>query len=263
MPEEKCTWWRLDTGWRSVRNALLLMLLIAGCDAAGVLIARFLPAVQAAREAARQHNCAENLKQIGLAMQQYHEKYGCFPPAFIPDKRGKPMHSWRVLLLPFLGRKDLYDAYRFDQPWDGPENRGLVDFMPQVYRCPTDSDAGPSRTSYAMIVGPHAISNGPHARRRSDIKNDPAETIMVAEATGAGIRWIEPRDLDAEKLVQQKGATAGNEQRQVGLISSCHANKGNVLYCDGTVQALSGESLGPNALKAIMTIDGGEPILAE
>jgi hypothetical protein len=46
--------------------------------------------------------CINNLKQIGLAMHNYHDAHGCFPPAYIPDENGKPMHSWRVLLLPYL-----------------------------------------------------------------------------------------------------------------------------------------------------------------
>ena len=102
-------------------------------------------------------------------MHEYQQKYGCFPPAFIPDENGKPKHSWRMLILPFLGKDGLYKKYRFDEPWNGPHNKELAARMPAVYRCPTYADflgdeTTSSLTSYAMIVGPHAVSDGPTAR---------------------------------------------------------------------------------------------------
>ena len=57
------------------------------------------------------------------ALQAYHQANGCFPPAYIADKNGKPMHSWRVLILPYLDYDDLYKAYDFSEPWDGPKNK--------------------------------------------------------------------------------------------------------------------------------------------
>jgi hypothetical protein len=66
------------------------------------------------REASRRSQCMNNLKQILIALQNYHDVYGEFPPACIRDKDGKPMHSWRVLLLPFLEQEALYKQYRFD-----------------------------------------------------------------------------------------------------------------------------------------------------
>jgi hypothetical protein len=99
-----------------------LLVLICCC---GVLLGLLLPAVQSARETARRMQCANNLKQISLAMLSYEQQYHSLPPAFVADKNGRPMHSWRVLLLPYLDCKPLYDAYHFDEPWDGPHNRAL------------------------------------------------------------------------------------------------------------------------------------------
>src|SRR5690242_17032670 len=86
----------------------------------GVPFALILPAVQQAREAARRSQCKNNLKQIGLALHNYHETYGGLPPAFVADDQGRPMHSWRVLILPFLGEQALYNEYNLSEPWDGP-----------------------------------------------------------------------------------------------------------------------------------------------
>ncbi|MFN0054259.1 MAG: DUF1559 domain-containing protein, partial [Planctomycetales bacterium] len=91
-----------------------ILLLIGGCALAvllvcgGILAALLLPAVQQAREAARRTQCKNNLHQIGLALHNYHDAFNSFPPAYIPDASGRPMHSWRVLILPFLDQAPLY-----------------------------------------------------------------------------------------------------------------------------------------------------------
>ena len=92
--------------------------------------------VKQAREAAQRSTCKNNLKQIGLALHNYHDRYQSFPPAFVADENGKPMHSWRVLLLPYLDQADLYARYNFNEPWNGPNNLKLGDEIPEVYGCP-------------------------------------------------------------------------------------------------------------------------------
>ena len=112
--------------------ALALLCLCGG----GILVALLLPAVQAAREAARRMQCTNNLKQIALAMHNYHDVHGSFPAAYIADENGRPMHSWRVALLPYLERSDLYNQYNFNEPWDSPGNLKVAEQLPQTYRCP-------------------------------------------------------------------------------------------------------------------------------
>ena len=261
-PKRRGTPWLGLSGCSFAYGPLLFILLLIGCDTFGMLLALFLPAVQTARETKRRGQCVENLRQIGLAMQSYREKYGCFPPSFIPDEDGKPKHSWRVLLLPFLGKQDLYARYRFDEPWDGPNNRALGRRMPAIYHCPSDLTPSPSQTSYAMIVGPDAISDGPTARCMSDIEDGPANTIMVAEAAEAGIDWLEPRDLMAEKMDLCTRAVEQDLRRETCEIFGNHRYVANVLFCDGSVRALSNESVYPKELEALMSIDGGEPVEA-
>ncbi len=224
-----------------------------------MFVSALLPSVQSAREAARRASCSNNLRQIGLAMHNYHDKYNCFPPAFLPDENGKPKHSWRVLLLPFLDEKSLYAEYRFDEPWNSPHNTAVASRMPGVYRCPADSTAIASHTtSYAMLVGPRAISDGPTARRMADI-NSPSSTIMVGEAAGAGINWLEPRDIDVGKMTFQIRHPGPNSEAEINDISSSHPIVANVLLCDGSVHALS-DTVDPKLLKAMTTIDASETI---
>ena len=69
------------------------------------------------RGPARASMCKNQLMNIGLALYQYYEQYGSFPPAYIADESGKPMHSWRVLILPYLEESALYMQYDFNEPW--------------------------------------------------------------------------------------------------------------------------------------------------
>ncbi len=192
------------------------------CCTGAVGVALFLPAVQAAREAARRIQCSNNMKQIGLALHTYHTIHRSFPPAYLPDEDGRPMHSWRVLILPYLEQERLYDQYRFDEPWNSPHNSSLAVLMPSVFRCPSDPLADETTTSYAMVVGPEAFSPGPEGRRMRDFDKGLSRTPAVVEMAGAGIHWMEPRDWDA----------TGPDQP-----GSYHPGVVNVLYADGSVIA--------------------------
>ena len=221
----------LGAGWIALIVAVAAIPVVLVCG--GILLALLLPGMQSVREVARRTQCTNNLKQISLAMLSYENKYGRFPPSYIPDKNGKPMHSWRVLILPYLDRKDLYDQYHFDEPWNGPHNRILASQMPRVYSCPDDLVPGSGVTSYMTVVGPHAFSTGPKGRKITEITDGTSNTIMVAEVADSQISWMEPKDIDAEHMpLQINGShSPGNPG-----ISSHHPRGANVAFCDGSVQ---------------------------
>jgi len=236
-----------------------------GCLVAGVLLRIvILPAISPPREAIRRSLCASNLKQIALGMENYREKYGCFPPAYSVDKEGRPLHTWRVLLLPFIGEKALYDRLRLDEPWDSPHNQAVFDSVgaehgrggrtPDCYRCPADQ-GNRSETNYVMLVGPNTISNGPGCVHLKDITDGPGKTICVVEVTGMGIRWYEPVDLDAEQM------TYRINDPEVGGISSRHGPYAQVAMCDSSVRVLQ-DSIDPELVKGASTINGREDLSA-
>ena len=197
-----------------------------------------------------------NLREIALAMHNYLQANGRFPPAYLADKQGRPMHSWRVLLLPFLGQKSLYDQYRFDEPWDSPNNRRVTDEAVMVYQCPSRPDRNVRTTDYMIVVGPHTISDGPHGRKPADIKDGFSNTIMIVEVADSATPWAEPRNLKFDEINFQI-----NNGRAPG-IGSHHACGATVARCDGSVQFLD-DSTDPKLIRPLLTIDGGETIPPE
>ena len=191
-------------------------------------------------------------------MHNYNQAYGCFPPAYIPDKNGRPMHSWRVLLLPYMEHKALYDLYRFNEPWDSPNNRRIADTAMRIYQCPSGSHAkDPFATDYMMVVGPHTISDGPHSRKVKEITDGLHDTIMVVEVADSGVRWAEPKDLQFDQIDFK-----GDGSRWQGIGGSYHPGGFNAAFCDGSVRFLS-NSINPQLIRAMLTIDGGEQIPPE
>ena len=144
--------------------------------------------------------CSGNICFICTSFLLYHDKYGHFPPAFLVDDSGVPAHSWRVLLLEFID-SDLYSAYRFDEPWNGPNNRKLESRMPKVFSCPSSLfDRNYWQTNYFVVVGPKTLFPGSKICSLDDVKNQKSSTIMFLEADGQGIHWMEPKDLQYNEM---------------------------------------------------------------
>jgi hypothetical protein len=206
-------------------------------------------------EGFRRSQCRNNLKQIGLALHSYHDAYGCLPPAFVADSNGRPMHSWRVLLLPFLENPDVYEQYRFDEPWDGPNNRQLHDTIVGVFNCPSETCSLPDRastsTNYVAIVGPGTGWPGEASTTFSDFKDGTSLTLLVVEVANSGIHWMEPRDLH----VMQMSPTVNGKSGQG--ISSKHTSGAHVLLADGAVRFLRDE-LSTDALRAMISAHAGD-----
>lgn len=214
-------------------------------------------------EAYKQSECVQNLKHIGIALDNYYNEFRCFPPAYIADADGNPLHSWRVLLLPYFEREafnkdkslhELYGQYNFNEPWSGPNNRKLAEMRPHVFHCPSDPDRA-ATTSYLAVVGAQTAWPGSQTINRRDILDGSPNTVMVVESTESGVNWMEPRDLTYEK------ALGGiNPPGPAPRISSTHWGDGAmVLFCDGSVHFLSAE-ISKQVLQGLLTAAGGEAV---
>jgi hypothetical protein len=227
----------------------------AGCILVAVFLGFMLLVISSLQQmAVRPASCQNNLRMVALALQLYHDTYNSFPPAYIADADGNPMHSWRVLLLPFLEQKALYNHYRFDEPWNSPNNAQIGQLILRVYQCPSDKRDLPT-TSYLAVIGSETIWPGAIATKMSDIKDGPANTILLVEVHNSGIPWMEPRDLDFATMPMTVNAAPAV------CISSTHHHRqtefANIAFADGQVHAIPATA-SAKSLRAALTISGQE-----
>ena len=227
-----------------------------GVLSSGLIVTLLLPAVQSARTPARRSQRSNNLKQIGLGLQVYADVHGCFPPAYVADDNGRPMHSWRVLILPYIEQKVLFDQYDFAEPWDGPHNRLLANQTPICYRCPSDAPWPGVTTSYLAVAGEETIWPATGGTAWSQFCDGTSNTIAVVEVAGSGINWMEPRDLPFSALKKGVNSTSG-----LG-VSSRHANAASVLFCDGHTSTIDA-TIPIGTLEALCTRSGNETIVGD
>ena len=229
------------------------------------LIGLLIPATSTSHVAGNRNACFNNLKQIALAMHNYHQSNGCFPPAYIADQTGKPMHSWRVLILPYLNQNDLYKAYDFTEPWDGPKNKKLLASRPSLFACRSDPDAGErgsTRTSYFAVVGPNAAWAGVKPRTIGDFAGKTSDTIMLIEAADSGIDWTEPRDLSlnaigaAETMPPAISVWSNHGHRADFFWTYDYHTAVNAATVDGSVLAIPSDGLLTENLRTILPIGG-------
>ncbi len=243
--------------------AVLLVRTITEVIVVGVLIlsliALLLPAFQSPRVTGPRAMCSNNLRQIALALHNYHDVYKSFPPAYVANAGGKPMHSWRVLILPFLEQKPLYDLYRFDEPWDGPTNRQLAAHTLKLFECPANENQLTGQTSYVAVVGPGTAWPGATCVTLSDITDGTDNTLLVVEVHNSGIHWMEPRDLDVSQMPLTINAKSGAAGTNLG-ISSGHPRVAQAARADGSVFAILEDDTPPATIRAMLTIAGGEKV---
>jgi len=199
----------------------------------GIAVPWLLSQTADVRPSAYRAECASNLKKIALGLRNYHQEFGCLPPSYTPDKNGRPMHSWRVLLLPYIGQAKLYRAYRLDEPWNGPNNSKLAGARPSTYACPADHVTfvtGATGTNYFAVVGLDTAwdSERPPWIGKPD---EDDRRILLVEAENTGINWMEPKDLTLDQAIA--GLTSESGTR----ISSGHGDRmvANAALANGVV----------------------------
>jgi type II secretory pathway pseudopilin PulG len=232
----------------------------------GILVALLVPAMGSARGAAQRNQCMNNLKQIQNAILNYHDVNSTMPPAYIADAQGKPMHSWRVQILPFLGETALYNKYNFNELWNGPNNSKLAQQIPEVYRCPSHSDdqaATSGETHYFAIVDPKTAWPGGKGRHLKQFADGTAWTIMVIEASGLGINWMDPRDVSLDEAIELMTTKprSGHSHVVDGFLATTYYETSlrYVAFCDGHVQLIE-QLRDPWFAKALLTAAGGEQL---
>jgi hypothetical protein len=247
----------MTTNWRLLKTSLLL--LACGGVLAVMIVVSHLRVV---REANWDLESLKRLAAIGLALESYHQANDCYPPAYLLDKDGKPAHSWRVLLLPYLEYEDLYQRYDFEEPWNGPHNRLLASEIPLEYCSPLitpeeyDSpfeDTQNASTPYLAIVGPETAWPGAKPLKTEDIQHRGDTVIRLIEAANSNVNWMEPRDITYKQA--SAGITSGGKPR----IKSYHAGHLPVLLLSSEVVMLP-LNMSRDIFRAMLTVTGPDTL---
>jgi hypothetical protein len=219
----------------------------------GVLVALLLPAVQAAREAARRNQALNNMKQIMLGLLNYESAKLTFPAQANYSPDGKPLLSWRVHILPYLEQQALYQQFHLDEPWDSEHNKTLIDKMPALYLDPASGlVATDGKTHYLGVAGKDRLFNGTaEGRQIRTITDGTSNTVAVVQVDDAkAVTWTKPEDWEMD------------DQNPMAGLGSLHA--GGVFiagWCDGSVRVIN-TAIDLTAFKALLTVAGEEAVNA-
>ncbi len=217
------------------------------------LLALLLPAVNQAREAARRLQSMNNTHQLAMAMLHHEAMHAKFPPAYTMDKKGKPLHSWRVLILPYMEENLLYEDIRLDEPWDSEWNRQFHDKMPRVYadsRVPQK----PGMTTYAVVVGENTMfPPGGKGISMTQCTDGTSNTVMIVERTP--VCWMDPAgDVKYEEAIKGFNVSPNGLVARNGQMSGA--------MCDGSVRRIS-ITVDPEVLELLLQRNDKEILPAD
>jgi serine/threonine protein kinase len=189
---------------------------------------------------------ANNLKQLGMAMHNYHDVNMTMPPAALrsKDKDGRPLLSWRVALLPYVEEGKLYEEFHLNEAWDSPHNLKLLERMPSIYRPDRGEPQAPYATYYQVFTGPDAPFNGPKGPRLTDFLDGLSNTFLIVEA-GAPVPWTKPEDVPYDA----KGP--------LPRLGGMYEDGFNALFADGRVVFIRSDT-DPETIRAMITPRGNE-----
>ncbi|HEX4147295.1 MAG TPA: DUF1559 domain-containing protein [Pirellulales bacterium] len=222
---------------------------LSAAPAAGLSVAMLMPAIQAAGGVGSRHHSMNNLKQISLAMLNEESARKRFPAAAICDKGGKPLLSWRVKLLPYLGEAELYSQFHLDEPWDSPNNKPLAARVPAAYVNPRLGDLE-GKTVYLVPTGKETIFSDDKGTLLRQITDGLSKTILVVEVDADhAVPWTKPEDLAVDE-----------NKPDAGLARAPDNGAFVVGFADGSVLALPGDT-DPATLWSFFTRAGGEAVI--
>jgi prepilin-type processing-associated H-X9-DG protein len=184
-------------------------------------------------------------------LHSYADKYGALPPAHTVDAEGKPLHSWRTLILAFLEQEPLYRKIDLSKPWDDPANKEAFDTsLSFVYGCPS-AELPTTHTTYMAVVLPGGCFRPTEPRKFSEITDNHAWTLMVIEVDAKqAVHWMSPTDsVDLAFLNAKSGARLP------------HNGGFQAAFVDGRISFLRAD-MKPETIRALITIDGKDDAIA-
>jgi hypothetical protein len=211
--------------------------------------------VESRRRSDENMRVAMTLAQLWKGMQSYHVANAHYPPAHLVDAEDRPVHSWRVVVTPYLDWQGFYDAYDFAEPWNGPGNSRLHEIRGMEFSARPLSRAK-GHTDFVLITGPGTAFPGAATTSSAEFTDGLQHTIVATETAHSGIFWLAPGDLDVTRY-----SFKVNERSQLA-ISNPYGRAPCVVFADGHTERI-GETISPQALGALTTIAGSDGVAQE
>jgi RNA polymerase sigma factor (sigma-70 family) len=239
--------------WKRLALVGVVLLGLAGAGA-GLLLSQGRAAGQPEAKQTRQARAKgeaeairegkKRLQRLANAMHDYASTHGQLPPAAIVSKAGKPLLSWRVLLLPYLGEDKLFKQFKLDEPWDSAPNKKLLAKMPRLYAPTGARPKEPGTTPFLVFTGKGTVFEGNRGARITDISDGTSATVLIVEASKA-VPWTKPEDLpiEAGKPLPRLGG-----RFEAGFL---------IAFADGSV-FLGKKDFDQDTMRAAITRNGGE-----
>jgi hypothetical protein len=233
-------------------------------------------AISRVRMAAARTTSQNNLKQLGLAFHSHFDVYRRLPPATVYGKDGRPLYSWRVLVLPFVEQQALYQQFNKNEAWDSPGNMPLLKQMPPVFAHPSyPEEAKQGLTRYQVFVGPAGEQPRPMFITQPinlmalnnlgmpnlfetqgatlplfGVVDGLSNTIMLAEAAEP-VPWTKAADIYY------------SSKQPLPKLCNCFRNGTNVLLGDGSVRFIDPSKISERTMRDAITADDGNPLGAD
>lgn len=199
------------------------------------------------RRPARRTICKNNLKQFGIALANYHETYGSFPPAYTVDENGNRLHSWRSLILPMMDQNPVYQRIDFSKPWDHPANAEVRDIPIGNLHC-VSAKIPETSTTYQVVISPQGLFYDDKPRKLSDVTDDHDQTLLVVEVPDdQAVHWMSPYDTNEQTFLNI------SEKSQLQ-----HKDGFQAVMVDGSVRFFNIEELPAERRKSMITIAGND-----
>jgi len=228
-------------------------------DVSGELLTVFFelsPAVSAAQGASRRMQCTNHIGIIVLALHNYHDTHNALPPLYTVDADGKPLHSWRVLILPYIEQGALYQQIRLNEPWDSPHNRQFHNVVIPIYSCPDNPMAMSGKScTYSVIAGqvlaPATGANRQVGNSFAVITDGTSNTLAIVEVKEP-FNWMDPTaDITLDELAKGINKT--------GRVGSFHVGGINVGLFDGSRRFVS-DTVPSELLRVLGNPRSGRPV---
>jgi hypothetical protein len=216
----------------------------------GIMIGMLLPAVQQARNAARRAVNMNNMRQLQLGVLNYESTHGHLPPAYSTDKNGKPLLSWRVLILPYLEQQGLYDQFHLDEPWDSEHNLKLVQLMPETFENPGLASPTTGRTTFLGVSGKNGVFGAPPGIKFAHITDGSSQTISIVDVNrDHTVVWTSPQDFDPAEQKDLLDALSGTWPS--GFM---------VNMCDGSAHVFDEDEFDEEQLRNLLDRRDSKPV---